>query len=82
MLIADLVEVWQPIEHAFEEGTTDGKVRLADRASPALGSLRRRAQTVREELERKMEKLLEHAGIAEHLQVGAPEVQTLARARA
>src|SRR5262249_19425958 len=42
-------------------GSSPRFARLADRASPELGHLRRRAQKVREELERKMERLLESA---------------------
>ena len=51
---------------SFEEG--QGTVRLRDRASPALGGLRRNAQRIREELERKLERLLDGAHIAPHLQ--------------
>src|SRR5438270_848855 len=43
-------------------------VRLAARASPALGALRRRAHVVREELERKVGGLLDAGHLAEHLQ--------------
>jgi DNA mismatch repair protein MutS2 len=68
LLLDELEELSGPIGRSFEEGTQDGKVRLSDRASPALGTLRRRAQVVREELERKLGSLLDSAHIAEHLQ--------------
>jgi DNA mismatch repair protein MutS2 len=68
ILIDELDELSEPIGRSFDEGTVDGKVRLSDRASPALGSLRRRAQVVREELERKVGSLLDSAHIGEHLQ--------------
>jgi DNA mismatch repair protein MutS2 len=68
LLLDELDELSGPIGRSFEEGTVDGKVRLSDRASPALGTLRRRAQVVREELERKLGSLLDSAHIAEHLQ--------------
>jgi DNA mismatch repair protein MutS2 len=64
--LEELDEVWRPIDESFERG--DGAVRLADRASPALGGLRRRAQKVREELERRIEGLLDSAALAPHLQ--------------
>jgi DNA mismatch repair protein MutS2 len=67
-LIAELDEVSQPIADAFEPGAVDGKLRLADRASPALGGLRRRALAVREELERKLSSLLDAGHVAPHLQ--------------
>jgi DNA mismatch repair protein MutS2 len=65
-LISDLDDVSGAIVDAFEEG--EGRVRLRDRASPALGGLRRQAQRIREELERKLERLLEGTHIAPHLQ--------------
>ena len=65
-LISDLDDVSGAILDAFEDG--QGTVRLRDRASPALGGLRRNAQRIREELERKLERLLEGAHIAPHLQ--------------
>src|SRR5689334_1482583 len=64
-LISDLDDVSGPIEDAFEPGST---ARLSDRASPALGGLRRRAQKVREELERRVGTLLEGSHITPHLQ--------------
>src|SRR5438309_1287199 len=57
---------WQRLLDSFDEG--QGTVRLRDRASPALGGLRRHAQRIREELERKLERLLEATHIAPHLQ--------------
>ena len=68
LLIDELEEVSKPIARSFDEGVVDGRVRLADRASPALGSLRRRAHVVREELERKVGSLLDSPHVAEHLQ--------------
>ncbi|MGZ3408217.1 MAG: endonuclease MutS2, partial [Polyangia bacterium] len=65
-LISDLDDVSGAILDSFEEG--QGTVRLRDRASPALGGLRRNAQRIREELERKLERLLEGTHIAPHLQ--------------
>ncbi|MCA1664781.1 MAG: endonuclease MutS2, partial [Myxococcales bacterium] len=65
-LISDLDDVSGAILDSFEEG--QGTVRLRDRASPALGGLRRNALRIREELERKLERLLEGTHIAPHLQ--------------
>jgi DNA mismatch repair protein MutS2 len=65
LLLDELEELSDPIGRSFDEGS---EVRLSDRASPALGSLRRRAQVVREELERKVGSLLDSAHISEHLQ--------------
>jgi DNA mismatch repair protein MutS2 len=65
-LISDLADVSGAILDAFEEG--QGTVRLRDRASPALAGLRRNAQRIREELERKLERLLDGTHIAPHLQ--------------
>ncbi len=66
-LIHELESLTTPLDRAFEEG--DGRVvRLADRASPALAGLRRRAHAVRDELERKLGSLLDSSHIAEHLQ--------------
>ena len=65
-LISDLDDVSGAILDSFEEG--QGTVRLHDRASPALGGLRRNALRIREELERKLERLLEGTHIAPHLQ--------------
>jgi DNA mismatch repair protein MutS2 len=65
-LISDLDDVSGAIGDAFEEG--QGTVRLRDRASPALGGLRRNALRIREELERKLERLLDGTHIAPHLQ--------------
>lgn len=65
-LISDLDDVSGQILDAFEDG--QGTVRLRDRASPALGGLRRNAQRIREELERKLERLLDGTHIAPHLQ--------------
>ncbi|MDB4971485.1 MAG: Recombination inhibitory protein MutS2 [Myxococcales bacterium] len=65
-LITDLDDVSGQILDAFEDG--QGTVRLRDRASPALGGLRRNAQRIREELERKLERLLDGTHIAPHLQ--------------
>jgi DNA mismatch repair protein MutS2 len=78
-LIDELVEVWEPIEDAFEGGGIEpagpdagpdavSRPRLADRASPALASLRRRALAVREELEKTLGALLDKTHIAPHLQ--------------
>jgi DNA mismatch repair protein MutS2 len=68
LLLDELEELSDPIARSFDDGMVDGKVRLSDRASPALGSLRRRAQVVREELERKVNSLLDSGHIGEHLQ--------------
>jgi DNA mismatch repair protein MutS2 len=68
ILIDELDELSEPIERSFDEGTVDGKVRLSDRASPALGALRRRASVVRDELERKVGSLLDSGHISDHLQ--------------
>ncbi len=65
-LISDLDDVSGAISDAFEDG--QGTVRLRDRASPALGGLRKNAQRIREELERKLERLLDGTHIAPHLQ--------------
>jgi DNA mismatch repair protein MutS2 len=65
-LISDLDDVSAAIVDAFEDGS--GTVRLSDRASPALSGLRRSAQRIREELERKLERLLDGQTIAPHLQ--------------
>jgi DNA mismatch repair protein MutS2 len=65
-LISDLDDVSGAILDSFEDG--GGTVRLNDRASPALGGLRRNALRIREELERKLERLLEGTHIAPHLQ--------------
>ncbi|HEY7956811.1 MAG TPA: endonuclease MutS2, partial [Polyangia bacterium] len=65
-LISDLDDVSGPIGDAFDPG--DSGARLADRASAALGGLRRRAQKVREELERKVGTLLDAGHVAPHLQ--------------
>jgi len=65
-LISDLDDVSGAIADSFEEG--EGRVRLRDRASPALGGLRRNAQRIREELERKLERLLDGTHVAPHLQ--------------
>ncbi len=65
-LISDLDDVSGAILDSFEDG--QGTVRLRDRASPALGGLRRNAQRIREELERKLDRLLEATHIAPHLQ--------------
>jgi DNA mismatch repair protein MutS2 len=65
-LISDLDDVSGAILDSFEDGA--GTVRLRDRASPALGGLRRNALRIREELERKLERLLEGTHIAPHLQ--------------
>jgi DNA mismatch repair protein MutS2 len=73
-LIAELDEVSQPIDDAFEEGEArdeDGAprpIRLRDRASPSLGGLRRRARAVRDELERKISSLLDASHVSPHLQ--------------
>jgi len=78
-LIDELVEVWEPIEDAFEGGGVEpaspdtgpdalSRPRLSDRASPALASLRRRALAVREELEKTLGALLDKTHIAPHLQ--------------
>jgi DNA mismatch repair protein MutS2 len=64
-LIAELDEVSGPIDDAFEAGR---EARLSDRASPALGGLRRKAQKVREELERRVGTLLDAGHVAPHLQ--------------
>jgi DNA mismatch repair protein MutS2 len=78
-LIDELVEVWEPIEDAFEGGGIEpaapdagpdaiSRPRLADRASPMLATLRRRALAVREELEKTLGALLDKTHIAPHLQ--------------
>jgi len=64
-LVSELDEVSGPIEDAFEPVS---EARLRDRASPALGGLRRRAQKVREELERAVSSLLEASHVRDHLQ--------------
>jgi len=69
--IVELDDVWQPIHDAFfgAEETSDGRPpRLADRASPALGPLRKRALKIREELERTVNGLLDRSHVAPHLQ--------------
>jgi DNA mismatch repair protein MutS2 len=66
MLVSDLDDVSGAIGDSFEEG--EGRVRLRDRASPALGGLRRNALRIREELERKLERLLDGTHVAPHLQ--------------
>lgn len=65
-----LEAVQQTIARAFESldvspGTTP---RLADHASPELASLRRRAHKAKEELERKLDGLLDAGDVAPHLQ--------------
>src|SRR3954468_5621045 len=64
-LISDLDDVSGPIDDAFEPGSA---AKLSDRASAALGGLRRKAQKVREELERRVGTLLEGSHITPHLQ--------------
>jgi len=64
-LIADLDDVSGPIDDAFEAGR---EARLSDRASPALGGLRKRAAQVREELERRVATLLDATHVQPHLQ--------------
>ena len=64
-LVADLDDISGPIDDAFEPTS---EARLSDRASPALGGLRRHAQKVREELERRVGSLLDAAHIKDHLQ--------------
>src|SRR5581483_133037 len=64
-LISDLDDVSGPIDDAFEPG--EG-ARLSDRASPALGGLRKRAAQVREELERRIGGLLDASHVQPHLQ--------------
>jgi DNA mismatch repair protein MutS2 len=64
-LIADLDDVSGPIDDAFEPG--EG-TRLSDRASPALGGLRKRAAQVRDELERRISSLLDASHVQPHLQ--------------
>jgi DNA mismatch repair protein MutS2 len=66
VLVSDLDDVSSAVVDAFEDG--HGTVRLRDRASPALGGLRRNALRIREELERKLERLLDGTHIAPHLQ--------------
>lgn len=66
-LIADLDDVSGPIDDAFD-AAEGGPARLSDRASPALGGLRRRAQKVRDELERTIGSLLDAAHVAPYLQ--------------
>jgi DNA mismatch repair protein MutS2 len=68
LLLDELDELSEPILRSFDEGLVDGKARLNDRASQALGGLRRRAQVVRDELEKKCERLLDAGHVAEHLQ--------------
>jgi DNA mismatch repair protein MutS2 len=55
---------------AVEPGPDAGPAgpRLADGASPALGGLRKRARQIRDELEHKLERLLDAAEVAPHLQ--------------
>ena len=64
-LLHDLDEVAAPIDDAFEGST---EARLSDRASPALGGLRRKAQKVREELERAINALLDASHVRDYLQ--------------
>jgi DNA mismatch repair protein MutS2 len=65
-LIHDLDDVSGPIDDAFEPGRD--VARLSDRASPALGGLRKRAAQVREELEKRVATLLDATHVQPHLQ--------------
>lgn len=63
--------VQRTIAGAFESldaAGSSGPPRLADHASPELASLRRRAQKAREELEKKLDGLLDASDLAPHLQ--------------
>jgi DNA mismatch repair protein MutS2 len=76
VLIDELDELASMLERAFrggsteEGGTESGPTgpRLADGASPALASLRRRTRQIREELERALDRLLDASEVAPHLQ--------------
>ncbi len=76
-VIAELDDLADMIERAFQRGPEPERggeqagpsgPRLADAASPALSSLRRRARQIREELERALERLLDASELAPHLQ--------------
>ncbi len=66
LLLDELEEVWQSISRSFIDG--ESGMRLHDHASPALGTLRKRAIAVRADLDRRVSKLLESAAYAPHLQ--------------
>ncbi len=76
VLIDELDELASMLERAFRGGSTEeggsesGPTgpRLADGASPALSSLRRRTRQIREELERALDRLLDASEVAPHLQ--------------
>ncbi len=69
-LLDPLDTVQRTIARAFEsiEASPSAPPRLADHASPELGALRRRAQKAREDLERKLDGLLDSSDLAPHLQ--------------
>ena len=58
-----LDDVSGPIDDSFDDASV-----LLDRASPALGGLRRRLAALHEELSRRSRELLDDTGIAPHLQ--------------
>lgn len=63
LLITELADVQGAIDDAFDDVGT-----LLDSASPALGPLRRKAGTLRDELDRRAHSLLDHPAFAPHLQ--------------